>query len=294
MEENAEISPQGWEQYDSLLNTVDRTLAALLRLADRDAETLTRCLVPELEPLWELCWAKMNVQPTLNESLENSAVPYRPLLPQPYLPAFYRLLGLHFFHCGSKPGQRALLVKAAQAPYSNFQAQRALVEQYLADLGKDPAALSFALVMAKKAAAVHHTPGYVLLAKSQFDIGCYLHDSDRERSAMFFEQAYKNLVIAEVLQPYCQNSLHNAYHGLGIIQSNGFGLATISALQTHFVRFIEGRGMKLNVLEMNDQGLREGKALVLAFYQSTQTGKQPLFKKSRISFNASCENTYSF
>jgi hypothetical protein len=280
MEEEKEISSSGRGLYLSLMKKVGNNLADLVQLTERDPEILDDCLDSDLEAIWENIWEKMNAQPTYQEAQKEPYLKYRPLKPQPHLKPFYRVAGLYYFHCGYKPGHRELLLKAAEAPYYNFHALRALAEEHVKMMGADGYHIAFALLRAKKAARVHLAPGYILLAESQFDIGCYLNKMDPRRSLEFFTQAYKNLVIADHLVPYCESSMHNAYYGMGPKISNGFGLETTQEMLAGLTKRLDQQGYKVDIQLATEQGLKKVKDIVQDCYES-ENDRESLFKKAK-------------
>ena len=212
------------------MESVSNDFAELLLLSESNQKIIDRCLDPDLDPIWEMIWEKMNAKPTYQEAQQNSSLRYRPLKPQAFLHPFYRVAGLHYFHRGSRPGHRELLLKAAAPPYSSFHALRALSEELIKLEKGDGYHFALALNRANTAAAVHHAPGYILLAETHFDIACHYNKTNSRRSRDYFILSLKNLVIADQLQPHCANSMHNAYYGLGPKISNGFGLVAASAM----------------------------------------------------------------
>ena len=275
------LLPKGWDLYKLLLVEADNDVAKLIYLADRDSDVLARCLDPSLDSIWEEAWSQMNAKPTFAEYKLNPTLKYRPLKPQPHLGAFFRLAGMYFFHCGG-PGQRELLVKAAQAPYYSFHALRALAEEYIAQMHKGQPTSTFALLNARSASNHHHAPGFILLAETYYELGVYFSDKDAVKALESFTEAYKNSVIADYLQPYCVESMYNAYFGLGPKISNGFGLKTTHEIMANLRGFLERNDVMVDFTQAEEQAVAAAKQIVEQFY-TTPHEKEPLFKKLRVS-----------
>lgn len=284
MDENKESQSEGWALYDALMamEEVNNNLANLLRWADKDPDIRQRCLDPDLDEVWEEAWSRMNALPTFEEAQADKNLSYRPLKKQPHLHPFYRVAGLYFFHCGSNPGQRELLIKAAQPPYFNFQALRTLAQLKIAELSRDKFADEFALIYASQAARVHHAPGFILLAETQFDLGCHYRESDPDRSLAAFTCALKNMMIADRLQSHCANSLYNAYSGLGVTLrfDDGTELGSIADRLTQMQQYLQRNRCEVNAQLTTHQAMTEAKTIIEKFYPEPAE-KQPLFKRHR-------------
>lgn len=274
MEETQEI---GIQKYLALMNRVDNDFAALLTLSETQQDIIDQCLDPDLEPIWEIIWAKMNAQPTFQEAQKDNSLKYRPLKPQPFLHPFYRVAGLHYFHRGYKPGHRELLLKAASPPYQNFQALRCLAEEIVKQEKKGGYHFARAISHAKTAADVHHAPGYILLAETHFTIACFYNEKNSHISDEHFKQALLNLVIADELQPHCANSMHNAYYGLGPKISNGFGIETTSELRKHLLAVIEPSIQTTPIITFAKEFASE----LIREHYAPDHGKSFLFKRQK-------------
>jgi hypothetical protein len=282
-EEDDESYSRTNDLYAALLLEVNNDLKQLFHLADRDEKTLQRCLDPALKSIWEDTWSLMNAQPTFQEAEHDDTLRYRPLKPQPHLHPYYRAAGMYFFHRGYKPGHRELLVKAAQSPYYNFQALRELAENTVSRVPKDNSAIAFALSHARSAARVHHAPGYILLFETQFQIGLSLNETDPIRGLAAFASAYQDLITAHELQCHCENSIHNAYYGLGPKISNGFNLNSTQAMLDQFSKFLHDTNIEVKISQATQLGMAEAKKIVHAHYQPERVN-HPRPKKAKISF----------
>lgn len=281
MEESQEIQQIGLRKYTALMESVNNDFAELLLLSESKKKIVDRCLDPDLESIWEMIWEKMNAEPTYQEAQKNSSFRYRPLKHQAFLAPFYRVAGLHYFHRGSRPGHRELLLKAAAPPYSSFHALRALSEELIKLEKGDGYHFALALNRANTAAAVHHAPGYILLAETHFDIACYYNKTNSSRSRDYFEFSLKNIIIADQLQPHCANSMHNAYYGLGPKISNGFGLETTQEMLTHLIALIEKADPTIDIPSLIASAKKEALEIIREFYEPKE-GHSLLFKKQRV------------
>lgn len=277
MEETQEIATQ---KYLALMELVGNDFPTLLIRSENEQDILDRCLDPDLDSIWEMIWEKMNAQPTFQDAQKNPSLKYRPLKPQDSLHPFYRVAGLHYFHRGYKPGHRELLLKAASPPYSSFHALRCLAEEIVKQENENGYHFAKALSHAKTAATVHHAPGYILLAETHFTIACFYNAKNKELSAEHFKKAYCNLVIADELQPYCANSMHNAYYGLGPKISNGFGIETIQALLNHLTDVISRTELGIDLPLCRESAKKQALVIIREHYAPEQ-GKSFLFKRQK-------------
>ncbi len=266
MEERLE-GLEGWDLFGALLVETDNVLEKLIERADKDPVLMQHCLKDSLKPIWEEAWSKMNVEPTLLESIANPTVNYRPLTSQPHLHPFYRLAGVKFYFQG-RPGHREFLVRAAQAPYYCFYAQRALAEEYVSIVKKGQPTEAYALKYARSASQIHHAPGFILLAETYFDLATILWKKSRPQSVDYFREAFKNMIIAHYLQPYCVASMHNAYHGIGLKVSMGFDLNSTEEIVKELKLFLLREGIQFDFIRAEDDAIVCAKDIVSQHYRS--------------------------
>ena len=160
---------------------------------------------------------------------------------------------------------------------------RELAENTVSRVAKDNSAIAFALSHARSAARIHHAPGYILLFETQFQIGVCLNKTDPIRCLAAFTSAYQNLITANELQTHCENSMHNAYYGLGPKISNGFNLNSTQPMLDQFSKFLQDTSIEINISQATQLGLAEAKKIVQTHYQP-ECVNQPQSKKAKMSF----------
>lgn len=283
---------EGWDLFGALIAETGDSVEKLIDRADKDPALMQHCLNNTLLPIWEEAWAKMNVEPTLLESHENPNLTYRPLTPQPHLHPFYRLAGVSFYFRG-KPQHRELLVKAAQAPYYCFYAQRALTEEYVRLVGKGHSTAAFALLNARAASRVHHAPGFILLAETYFDLATLIQKKSRTQMVDYYSEAYKNMVIADYLQPYCMQSMHNAYQGLGPKISIGIDENSTKEILKKLRHYLQSKDIQVDFNRAKEEGIAFAKEIVDQYYQDS-AAREPQSKKTKLMDIFDSESTLGF
>ncbi|MDQ2994792.1 MAG: hypothetical protein M3R00_07620, partial [Pseudomonadota bacterium] len=83
------------------------------------------------------------------------------------------------------------------------------------------------------------------------------------------------------LQPHCENSLYNAYYGLGPHISNGFKLNTIDAMLAHLNQFLQSNNILIDRAQAWEQGVQEAKKIAQDCY-ATEKSVEPDYKKSKV------------
>lgn len=259
------------DRFQLLLNRADNNLLTLITRAAKDSSLRADCLLPEFDQTWELKWSTLN-----NVTRE------QPLLPQPNIPAFYRVAGIYLYYFGTaKKGNMAYLTMAAKDPYNSFHALRALADQCTAmlsegkenvDVVKDPLkVIKKAHYYAAQAAKVHHAPGYLLLADVNFWSAQFLqsYHKDINAATAYYEMGLKNLFVANALVPHCGAAMQNAYFGQGIPASNQWGFDSVEALMLNLQTFCRQGQIQVVAERAREPAGRESQLIIDQFYASS-------------------------
>jgi len=233
------------EKVHNLLRAANNSVLQLVFLADKDPEIMERCLDPDFCMRWELQWLNSSKSPSYLEAQEDKTKVYTPLLQQKNISAFHRIAGLIFLNHGIIHNNRALIIKAAEQPYYSFHALKFLAREKLKEIGENEFAQTQALLLGKRAAKVHHCPGYLLLAELCFWIGQPASSNKETRGQAAYQCCLQHLLTALELEKHCLVPLHNAYYGNGI-QFNGSTYDNVRSLINAFENFIFEDKLQLN------------------------------------------------
>lgn len=120
----------------------------------------------------------------------------------------------------------------------------------------------------------------LLLSETHFTISCFYNEKNPHLSDEHFKQALLNLVIADELQPYCANTMNNAYYGLGPKISNGFGIETTSELLKHLLGVIKKTEPTIQTAPIIISAKQFASELIREHY-APDHGKSFLFKRQK-------------
>lgn len=203
-------------------------LFTIIKLAENDPSITALCQSPSLDDYWQNCWTQ----------IEDEASGYR-MQAQSLISAFDLVRGYHFYllaidaYAAGYDAQDPLIIDyllKAQEYYS-FHASYQLNGYWISALKEtvtyEPQ-LDFSnlLALLQSIAAVHLTPGYILLATTCFELAHYYeHFAELADKKILCKQYYSSaleyLWAAEKLEPYSQASIANAYDGRSINEFYG-------------------------------------------------------------------------
>jgi hypothetical protein len=210
----------------------------LLNLAIKDRDIDAVCKQVQFELHWRNVWRQLGLNPAefarsngdvLHENLPLITVPVLDLLKGDLIYQKYRLLA----DGGEMKVENYLQAKAyleEAADYGCYFALNALCTNGLQQLKQMPSAAERQelaekiLIYANKAADLHWTPGYLLLANVLQELSLYYMDNypnapDSMGKKVFFTGAACALHVAQKLEEHSYCSINNAYQGKTIGQA---------------------------------------------------------------------------
>lgn len=224
------------DRFKKLLDRSNNNLIDLFLNAAADGKLRAQLLCREFEGAWNLRW------PQILSTAKNA-----PLIPSQQIPAFFNCALSVLNDIGKNNVVLEYCKTLAQPPYSNFHAAKILANNSLTKLQsakENTRELSENIIdsachYATIAAEQHNTPGYLLCAHVNFWAAQFLEKNDRMLATAYYTLSYKNLCIAQQLEPYSAQSINDAYGNEGIAASNHWRLDSIEKLMAHLLRYLE-------------------------------------------------------
>lgn len=224
------------DKFKRLLAKANNDLSKLLLLAATDPDCRLDCLAREFDAAWQLELVQLRKNP------QNQI-----LIPVDTIPAFYSCALIILNARDHKQAVKQYLEILAAAPYFSFHAAKLLAEGCIELLSYDKEnsrknmfeIIDQARQYAADAAQYHLTPGYLLLASMHFQSGKFLHKVDKISAVAHYEFTYKNLLIAQALQPYSATRVSNAYQDKGFSASNEWGLDSVESLMVQLLHTLK-------------------------------------------------------
>lgn len=234
------------------------------------------CKHEKMAEFWQEVWKLLSRFPTWQESQEKN-LPYRALIPQDNISCFELVRGMYFYIKGNvnsdnaeenKKLSHAFLYKAAT--YHSFAALQALVNlsndyQFVNDFIK-----LFGLLEAS--AKIHGTPVFLLCTFACLNLASVHEQNNNEQGKLAaLQSALKYLYIAEYAQEFSSTAIHNAYYGLGLAQSNLWGIDNISKMRDKLINETDLENNK----EAQMIALQQAKELAASYgYSNTSLEKR--------------------
>ncbi len=222
--------------FKELLASANNDLLELLLRAVSDEKLRSECLNDHYSGGWRLTW--------LDESKKSE---FHPIIPEDSLCAFFSCALAVLKNRGHKYGVLKYLELLAAPPYDNFHASTTITSHYIRMLRneKENANNSFedlitkAYQCGKRPSRYHHdTPSYLLSAHVSFCIAQCIEKQNRDRANVFYEDCYRDLLIAQQLETFCADKIESAYLGKGIAASNQWGCRSIVELISGVVVYL--------------------------------------------------------
>ena len=132
-------------------------------------------------------------------------------------------------------------IKLSIVQFNSFHAHQAvlntLVLQYRNSTEKEELDTFCAYVTKQYSLLLNFkTPGFLLLANTFYYLATFYQNLGlREESIACYQECWKHLHCAKLLERNSERDIHNAYFGQGLIFSNAFRLSTIDAIKDNFL-----------------------------------------------------------
>lgn len=227
----------------SVSSPVSDELLLLFFKAMNDSSWMKKHLSKELHSAWVNNWEKISIELQKDPAIS-------PIIPPDDIHPFFncalnycRLKGHHHLVFG--------YLKTLALEHSNFHAARAAVNICINQLCSEKENTNIninvrgliltASQISDHAAQRHLTPGYILSALLHFFTGQYFNNKDNTLAIQHYSTCYRQLLMAEALEPYSEQHIESCYNGTGIIASNPWGCNSVDELKSHFSKLIDTR-----------------------------------------------------
>ncbi len=243
----------------------------LLKLAIANPVIDRICQAPAFQQLWEDLWRQCGANPN-----ETSHGPQHENLPIPTLSCFSLLKGFYLYQQYLDVAAENEILSDEQlraasdylkisAQHGCFFALNALCAQELKLCANHPdSQLAEEIInYAKRAAALHWTPGYLLLSNVYHELSA-ASDSETVKH-LLFNETLTALAIAQKLEPYSQAMINNAYQGKTLYEASGGIVKSWFQAKIRLVNFSNGLLQNTDIEMANRRATIEHNNIVKAY-----------------------------
>lgn len=222
---------------DAIVTQLGKIKPYQLALLKADGTEVIKVLLsnPKLNPFWENQFNSLRID--ITELLTTGSFQFRDPSPQSKADFYcgYQLY-LAALKAKSKPDKFDLYIKQAIKSFNCFFAHRVVLTDLInahQDCNKDE------LNECVKKVQNHvtqleqfKTPGFLVLAITYYYLATfYQNGAARDESIKCYQLSWKYLHLAELLEPFSDREIHNAYFGQGIALSNTIKATSIAQLK---------------------------------------------------------------
>lgn len=205
-------------------------LDALMKLTEKYPEIADLCQSPDFNQHWENVIRHSGKNPPSQASI--NGLPVHQYLPQWSILPFAFVKGLHAYNkylLLTKTGKRGAAENALALAikYGNFNGMNAFCKKSLLQLQNhfDLALLYKVIAVAERAAKLHCTPGFLLLANIYLQVSALTSLIDEKVQSKLEKEylllSFQSIIIAENIQPISQEMVNNAFQGKSIQEAVG-------------------------------------------------------------------------
>lgn len=232
---NKELTIRLW-----LANDTDMEMVTALSITDQQLGEW--CADPSLNSYWNYHWSLCSCYPTYIESKKNPQLKYNAMKPQPGISSYMLVCGQLLYNQAKKlilnkekiPEKQIIETLYKAIDYGSFAAFNQLNSIYLDQLNNNQE-ISLETLFSPllfKAAELHRTPVYLSLALTAYTLGCYYGRKERQAEYTFANKRVLSFLDQAILyESKSEVSIHNAYYGRGLQESNPFKINNIAELR---------------------------------------------------------------